>query len=105
LCLGDVFRALDTRTHWASSSSNIQAADNSFRTILQFSSGKYGLAIMSALIPFKPDIDYLVLDGIPRNPPQAEIMQDNIEVKKVFPPGLPGSKSLVSRLRKRALEG
>ena len=33
---------------------------------------------------FKPDIDTLVLDGIPRNVGQAKIMDDLIDVQKVF---------------------
>ena len=33
---------------------------------------------------FKPDIDTLVLDGIPRNVGQAKIMEEMIDVKKCF---------------------
>jgi adenylate kinase len=53
---------------------------------------------------FKPDIDSLVLDGIPRNVGQARIMQEIIDVKRVFHLACPDRAALVTRLRKRALK-
>ena len=53
---------------------------------------------------FKPDIDYLVLDGIPRNVRQAEIMADIIDVRQVFHLSCPDRSKLVTRLKKRALK-
>jgi adenylate kinase len=53
---------------------------------------------------FKPDIDVLVLDGIPRNVGQAKIMEDMIDVKKVFHLSCPSRETLFSRLKKRALK-
>ena len=53
---------------------------------------------------FKPDIDILVLDGIPRNVAQAKIMDDLIDVKKVFHLSCPNREALFARLKKRALK-
>jgi adenylate kinase len=53
---------------------------------------------------FKPDIDTLVLDGIPRNVGQAKIMEDLIDVKKVFHLSCPNREALFTRLKKRALK-
>ena len=53
---------------------------------------------------FKPDIDVLVLDGIPRNVGQAEIMDKLIDVKKVFHLSCPNREALFARLKKRALK-
>ena len=53
---------------------------------------------------FKPDIDSLVLDGIPRSVNQAKIMEDMIEVKRVFHLSCPDRSALVARLKKRALK-
>jgi adenylate kinase len=53
---------------------------------------------------FKPDIDTLVLDGIPRNLGQAKIMEDMIDVKKVFHLACPDRETLFYRLKKRALK-
>jgi adenylate kinase family enzyme len=51
---------------------------------------------------FKPDIDTLILDGIPRNVAQAEIMDDVIDVQKVFHLSCPNRVALFERLKKRA---
>ena len=53
---------------------------------------------------FKPDIDILVLDGIPRNVEQAKIMKDMIDVEKVFHLACPSRETLFGRLKKRALK-
>ena len=53
---------------------------------------------------FKPDIDSLILDGIPRNVSQAAIMRDIIDVKKVFHLSCPDRAQIVARLKKRALK-
>ena len=53
---------------------------------------------------FKPDIDVLVLDGIPRNVGQASIMDEMIDVQKVFHLSCPNREALYSRLKKRALK-
>jgi adenylate kinase len=53
---------------------------------------------------FKPDIDTLVLDGIPRNVNQAKIMEQMIDVEKVFHLACPNRETLFVRLKKRALK-
>lgn len=53
---------------------------------------------------FHPEADTLVLDGIPRNPNQARIMAEHIEVKAVFNLFCPVVDKLVSRLQRRAFK-
>lgn len=53
---------------------------------------------------FKPDIDFLVLDGIPRVVNQAKLMEDMIDVRKIFHLTCPDRDQLVFRLKKRALK-
>ena len=53
---------------------------------------------------FKPDIDYLVLDGIPRNLCQADLMDPFIDVRKVFHLSCPDRNKIVARLKKRAIK-
>jgi adenylate kinase family enzyme len=48
--------------------------------------------------------DTLLLDGIPRNPRQAEIMRDLIDVKAIFNLFCPVLDKLVVRLQRRALK-
>ncbi|MEI6375817.1 MAG: nucleoside monophosphate kinase, partial [bacterium] len=52
---------------------------------------------------FKPERDYLILDGIPRNVSQAILMEMHIEVRRVFHLSCPDRDKLVARLKKRAL--
>ena len=52
---------------------------------------------------FHPDRDTLVLDGIPRNPQQAEMLKDTIEVKAVFNLACADQNKMIERLQRRAL--
>lgn len=53
---------------------------------------------------FNPEADTLVLDGIPRNPRQVELMADLIDVKAIFNLFCPQMDKLVARLQRRALK-
>jgi adenylate kinase len=53
---------------------------------------------------FQPRSDTLVLDGIPRNLHQAEMLADTLAVKAVFYLHCTNFESLVQRLQKRALK-
>jgi adenylate kinase len=52
---------------------------------------------------FNPDKDTLVLDGIPRNVRQAEMLQEALDVRVVFYLTCSDFKKLVERLQRRAL--
>ena len=52
---------------------------------------------------FDPAHDTLVLDGIPRNPRQAEILRDTLEVRAVFHLTCPDMRKMIERLQRRAL--
>jgi len=52
---------------------------------------------------FRPEEDTLVLDGIPRNIAQAQILQDTLEVQAIFFLRCTQAGQLVKRLQKRAL--
>jgi adenylate kinase len=52
---------------------------------------------------FHPERDTLVLDGIPRNLNQAEMLRDKLDVRAVFNFTCADSKKLVERLQRRAL--
>src|ERR1700719_1056859 len=80
---GDVFRSIDTRSKVGKGFLD-NAAEDAHK--------------------FKPDIDILVLDGIPRNVGQAKIMEEMIDVEKVFHLACPNRETLFSRLKKRALK-
>jgi adenylate kinase len=52
---------------------------------------------------FNPDDDTLVLDGIPRNRNQAEILSDTLDVRAIFKLTCPDRAKLIERLQRRAL--
>jgi adenylate kinase len=52
---------------------------------------------------FVPDRDLLVLDGIPRNPNQARMLSDTLDVKAVFNLACADQSKMVERLQRRAL--
>lgn len=52
---------------------------------------------------FHPERDTLVLDGIPRNPRQAEMLKTMLDVRAVFHLTCPDKNKMVERLQRRAL--
>ena len=53
---------------------------------------------------FHPELDTLVLDGIPRNLRQAEMLSDTLDVKAIFLLHCRDLNALVDRLQRRALK-
>ena len=53
---------------------------------------------------YKPDIDFLVLDGIPRNVEQAKLVDEHCEVVQVFHLSCPDRDELMRRIRKRSIK-
>lgn len=101
---GDVFRSLDTRTP-------IGQAFLEYSSRGELVPAEITVRLWEARIhdavgahSFKPDIDHLVLDGIPRDLEQAKIMDHLIDVKKVFHLDCGDRKQLIARLKKRALK-
>jgi adenylate kinase len=52
---------------------------------------------------FHPERDTLVLDGIPRNPKQAQMLSDTLDVKAVFHLYCSDMSKMTERLQRRAL--
>jgi len=101
---GDVFRALDTRTQLGQAFLEYSSRGELVPDDITVQLWKARIADHVGAHMFKPDIDALVLDGIPRNVGQARIMEQIIDVRKVFHLACPDRAALVSRLRKRALK-
>jgi adenylate kinase len=101
---GDVFRALDTRTELGQAFLEYSSRGQLVPDDLTVKLWHARIVDVVRAHTFKPDIDSLVLDGIPRNIGQARIMTDLLEVKKVFHLTCPDRAALVTRLKKRALK-
>ncbi len=101
---GDVFRSLDTRTKIGRSFLEYSSRGELVPSELTVELWKVQIQHNVEAHRFKPDLDYLVLDGIPRSVEQAKLMKSYIDVKKVFHLALPDRKELIVRLKKRALK-
>ena len=104
MACGDVFRQLDTRTaigqEFVRYSSRGQLVPDD--VTIRLWRAALDSRVDSHL--YKPDIDFLVLDGIPRNIAQAKILEDHLNVFQVFHLACPDRVKLAERLRKRALK-
>ena len=100
---GDVFRSLRSDSELGKTflqySSRGQLVPDEFTVTLW----RDFVARSTASGRFHPDTDTLVLDGIPRNVPQAEILRDALEVVSMIYLRCGDFGKLVERLQRRAL--
>jgi adenylate kinase len=101
---GDIFRSLDLQSEvgriaWEYSSRGELVPDEF--TVKLWKQYVKGLEMVNQ---FHPETEFLVLDGIPRNVPQAELMEDTVEVIKVIHLRCADLNKMVERLRRRALK-
>ena len=101
---GDVFRSIDTRSKVGKAFLEYSSRGELVPDDVTVELWKEAIDAAVDGHKFKPDIDILVLDGIPRNVGQARIMDELIDVKKVFHLSCPNRDALFARLKKRALK-
>ncbi|MBE2204189.1 MAG: nucleoside monophosphate kinase [Chthoniobacterales bacterium] len=101
---GDVFRRMDTRSPLGKAFLKYSSKGRLVPDEITVELWKESIAHVVESGAFKPDIDYLVLDGIPRNVRQAELMSEIIAVKRVFHLHCADVNKVVARLKKRALK-
>lgn len=101
---GDVFRSLDTRTAIGQRFVHYSSRGELVPDELTIELWKAQVDNWSDSHVYKPDIDFLVLDGIPRNVPQAEMISNFLEIHQVFHLSCPDRAELARRMRKRALK-
>ena len=101
---GDVFRSIDTRSKVGKAFLEYSSKGELVPDEVTVELWKEAIDAAVDAHKFKPDIDVLVLDGIPRNVNQAKIMDDMIDVKRVFHLSCPNRDTLFHRLKKRALK-
>ena len=101
---GDVFRSIDTRSKVGKAFMEYSSKGELVPDDITVELWKEAIDAAVDAHKFKPDIDTLVLDGIPRNVNQAKIMEEMIDVEKVFHLSCPNRETLFYRLKKRALK-
>jgi len=101
---GDIFRSLDLqsemgRVFWEYAGKGKLVPDEiTIRLWKQYIKG------MEMINQFHPNSEILVLDGIPRNLEQAQLLDETIEVVKVIHLVCTDLGKMVERLRRRALK-
>lgn len=101
---GDVFRSIDTRTKVGQAFIYYSGRGELVPDEICIELWKESISGAVETHRFKPELDTLLLDGIPRNLKQAELMGLRIEVLKIFHLHCPDRSTLVERLKKRALK-
>ena len=101
---GDVFRALDTRTALGRQFVEYSSRGELVPDELTVDLWKAQLDNLADSHTYKPDIDFLILDGIPRNVRQAELLDRYVDVHQIFHLSCPARDELARRMRKRALK-
>lgn len=104
LSCGEVFRTLDMsskigRTFQEYSSKGKLVPDDV--TIAMWHQNMHARTVLS---DYKPHVDLLVLDGIPRNVRQAKILKNHLDVLEIIHLVCPDKEEMIKRLRRRALK-
>src|SRR5271170_3821107 len=78
---GDVFRALDVRSEFGKAFLHYSSKGQLVPDDITIGLWSAQIDSMVKAARYKPDIDFLVLDGIPRNPNQAKILGAKLDVR------------------------
>lgn len=101
---GEIFRALDTRTELGRQFVDYSKKGELVPDELTVKLWANHMESRIATHQYKPDIDILVLDGIPRNLEQAKMLEEHVKIHQVFHLSCPDRSELGRRMRKRALK-
>lgn len=104
LSCGDVFRSMDINSELGkvfraySSRGELVPDDVTVKMWAQ------NIQAQTVLSIYKPQDDLLILDGIPRNVNQAELMEEHISVLKIIHLVCRDKEKMIERLQRRALK-
>ncbi|NUQ67627.1 MAG: nucleoside monophosphate kinase [Phycisphaerales bacterium] len=104
LSCGEVFRTLDTtsklgKTFMTYSSKGLLVPDDV--TVEMWEQNMHARTVLS---DYKPHVDLLVLDGIPRNVNQSRLLTRYVDVLAIIHLVCPDKEEMIKRLRRRALK-
>jgi len=100
---GDVFRALDLQSALGKSFLKYSSRGSLVPDDITIELWSQQIDQMESMGRFRPKSDFLILDGIPRNVQQAKILQDKLDVRRLFHLFCPDEDKLIERLKRRAL--
>jgi adenylate kinase len=99
---GDVFRSLDPKSEMGLEFAKYATTGFLVPDELTVKLWRISIAQMAAAGKYKPEEQYLLLDGIPRTVEQAQLMTDNLDVRAVVNLYCNDIAQIVARLSKRA---
>lgn len=101
---GDVFRAVDIRSEYGKAFLHYSSKGQLVPDDITIGLWSAQIESMERAGRFKPEIDFLVLDGIPRNVNQAKILTSKLDVRRVFHLECSDKAKIYDRLKRRALK-
>jgi adenylate kinase len=104
LSSGDMFRGLDPESDLGKEIRGIMASGELVPDELTVKLWRDHAGRLVASGAFDPETGVLLLDGIPRNVVQCELMDDAVDVLAVLSFDVPNRESLVRRIQRRALQ-
>ncbi len=104
LSCGEVFRSLDQDSDLGKKFRQYSSKGELVPDDLTVRMWQENMQAQTVLSRFKPRQDVLVLDGIPRNVPQAKLLQKHLDVLQVVHLVCPDKEKMFDRLRRRALK-
>ena len=104
LACGDVFRSLDTTSDLGSKFLDFSSRGELVPDEVTIEMWRQNMHAQTVLSLFKPKVDLLVLDGIPRSLGQAEALAPYLDVLSVIHLVCPDLDAMVQRMKKRAIK-
>jgi adenylate kinase len=104
IACGDVFRTVDMRSEYGKAFLHYSSKGQLVPDDITMGLWSSQLEGMERTGRFKPEIDFLILDGIPRNLSQAKILTGKLDVRRVFHLECPDKSLVYERLKRRALK-
>ncbi len=104
LSCGDVFRSLDMSSKLGQTFREYSSRGELVPDEVTVQMWHQNMRAQTVLSIYKPHVDLLVLDGIPRNPAQAVMMKKYIKVLKIIHLVCRDKEKMIERLQRRALK-
>lgn len=104
LACGDVFRSLDTSSDLGKEFLKYSSRGELVPDTLTVEMWRQNMHAQTVLSLFKPRVDLLVLDGIPRSIPQAEALKEYVDVLSIIHLVCKDKDKMVERMKRRAIK-
>lgn len=104
LSCGDVFRSMDINSDLGRIFREYSSRGELVPDEVTVKMWAQNIHAQTTLSIYKPHADLLILDGIPRNPNQANLMQEHINVLQIIHLVCRDKEKMIERLQRRALK-